>query len=73
MLQSALMETPQLPPQDGPPPLDPAVRSETERQWAIGIHLSALLGFAGPHLLNVVAPLIIWLIKKQDSSYLDAV
>jgi uncharacterized Tic20 family protein len=73
MLQSALMETPQLPPQDGPPPLDPAVRSETEHQWAIGIHLSALLGFAGPHLLNVVAPLIIWLIKKQDSSYLDAV
>jgi uncharacterized protein len=73
MLQSALMETPPLPPQDGPPPLDPAVRSETERQWATGIHLSALLGFAGPHLLNVVAPLVIWLIKKQDSSYLDAV
>ena len=34
--------------------------------------MSALLGFAGPHLLNVIGPLIIWLIKKQDSPYLDA-
>ena len=53
-----------------PPPLG---SDATERQWAIGIHLSALLGFAGPHLLNVVGPLIIWLIKKQESPYLDAV
>ena len=35
--------------------------------------MSALLGFAGPHLLNVLGPLIIWLIKKQESPYLDAV
>jgi len=53
-----------------PPPLG---SDATERQWAIGIHLSALLGFAGPHLLNVVGPLILWLIKKQESPYLDAV
>jgi uncharacterized protein len=45
----------------------------TDRQWAVGLHLSALLGFAGPHLLNIIAPLIIWLIKKQDSPYLDSV
>lgn len=61
-------------PQDVPPTLQPASGSDVaERQWAIGIHLSALLGFAGPHLLNVVGPLIIWLIKKQESPYLDAV
>ncbi len=45
----------------------------TDRQWAIGLHLSALLGFVGPHLLNIVGPLIIWLIKKQDSPILDSV
>jgi uncharacterized Tic20 family protein len=69
MLQTTLMETsPQ------PPPLHPASGSDAaDRQWAIGIHLSALLGFAGPHLLNVAGPLIIWLIKKQDSAYLDSV
>ena len=61
-------------PQDVPPTLQPASGSDVaERQWAIGIHLSALLGFAGPHLLNVVGPLIIWLIRKQESPYLDAV
>ncbi|HEY5813966.1 MAG TPA: DUF4870 domain-containing protein, partial [Terrimicrobiaceae bacterium] len=26
-----------------------------------------------PHLFNVIGPLIIWLIKKQDSAYLDSV
>ena len=57
-----------------PPSLqsEPAVDA-TDRQWAIGLHLSALLGFAGPHLLNVIGPLIIWLIKKKDSPYLDSV
>jgi uncharacterized Tic20 family protein len=74
MLQTVVMDTPPPPPQGVPPPLQPASGSDaTERQWAIAIHLSALLGFAGPHLLNVVCPLIIWLIKKQDSPYLDAV
>jgi uncharacterized protein len=69
------MDTPPPPPpQGGPPSLPEAqVVDSTERQWAIGIHLSALLGFAGPHLFNVIGPLIIWLIKKQDSAYLDSV
>ena len=72
MLQSVVMDTPPPPPQGVPPSLQPASGSDaTERQWAIGIHLSALLGFAGPHLLNVLGPLIIWLIKKQESPYLD--
>ena len=62
------------PPQDAPPTSPPASGvDDTERQWALGVHLSALLGFAGPHLLNVIGPLIIWLIKKQDSPYLDSV
>jgi uncharacterized protein len=75
ILHTAPMDTPPPPPpQDAPPtlPAAPGVDA-TERQWALGLHLSALLGFAGPHLLNVIGPLIIWLIKKQDSAYLDAV
>jgi len=69
------MDTPPPPPPQGiPPSLPPAPAVDaTERQWAIANHLSALLGFAGPHLLNVAGPLIIWLIKKQDSAYLDSV
>jgi uncharacterized Tic20 family protein len=61
------------PPPDVPPSLQSPPGSVAERQWAIGIHLSALLGFAGPHLFNVVGPLIIWLLKRQESPYLDTV
>ena len=69
------MDTPPPPsPQGTPSTLPPgSVVDATDRQWAIGLHLSALLGFAGPHLLNVIGPLVIWLIKKQESPYLDAV
>jgi len=59
-----------------PPPIQsPAGQNPTlsERQWAIGLHLSAILGFFTPHLLNIIAPLIIWLIKKPESAYLDGV
>lgn len=55
------------------PPQQPISISSTDRQWAIGLHLSALLGFFTPHLLNIVGPLIVWLIKKPDSAYLDEV
>ena len=62
------------PPQDIPPSMpSSAAVSQTDRQWAIGIHLSGLLGCFAPHLLNVFAPLVIWLIKKQESAYLDSV
>ncbi len=74
MLHSVAMDTPPPPPQGMPPSVQSgAVADATERQWAIGLHLSALLGFAGPHLFNVISPLIIWLIKKQESPYLDSV
>ena len=73
MLHIGVMDTPPPPPPGAPPPLPAPGTSTTERQWAIGIHLSALLGFAGPHLLNVFCPLIIWLIKKKESAYLDSV
>jgi uncharacterized Tic20 family protein len=69
-LQIKTMNTPP----DVPSPMEsPSSSNAGERQWAIGIHLSGLLGFAGPHFLNVIGPLIIWLLKKQDSSYLNAV
>ncbi|CAN5730881.1 DUF4870 domain-containing protein [soil metagenome] len=47
--------------------------SVTDRQWAIWLHLSGLLGFFTPHLANIIGPLVIWLIKKPDSAFLDSV
>jgi uncharacterized Tic20 family protein len=41
-----------------------------ERTWAVFVHLAALSG----HLIpfgNVVGPLLVWLIKRDESSYLN--
>lgn len=59
------------PSQIEPSPSSPV--SIGDRQWAIWLHLSGLLGFFTPHLANIIGPLVIWLIKKPDSAYLDAV
>ncbi len=43
-----------------------------ERTWAILCHLSGFLGYAIP-LSNIVVPLVIWLVKKQDSKHMNEV
>jgi len=57
-----------------PPPLNfPLNPNESDRSWCIGLHLSGLsgilLGFALAHIL---VPLAIWLIKRAESSVIDA-
>jgi len=44
--------------------------SASEKQWAVGIHLSALTGFMIP-FFNIVAPLVLWLFKRPESAWLD--
>jgi len=46
--------------------------TETDRSWAIAMHASALIGLLLP-FGNLLAPFIIWLIKKPESPYLDEV
>lgn len=50
---------------------DKTLTREQERSWAIGLHLSLLLGLLAP-VLGFLAPLAIWLIKRPESPYLDA-
>lgn len=40
-----------------------------ERQWAMGAHLSGLCGMVIP-FGNIVAPLVIWQIKKNESDFI---
>jgi uncharacterized Tic20 family protein len=58
-----------------PPSVDPAPRASNENTWALLIHLSALLHLLGATFpgANVVGPLILWLIKRGESAYLDEV
>lgn len=53
------------------PPVPPNNPSSTDNQWAVAFHLSPLLGFMFP-FANLIAPLVLWLIKKTDSPALDA-
>jgi len=45
--------------------------SNEERLWATATHLSAFAGFLFPFFGNVLAPLIVWLVKKDESSFID--
>lgn len=45
-----------------PPPA--ALRPDEEKLWAIGAHL-------GPLLLGFIAPLVVWLVFRERSAFLD--
>ena len=42
------------------------------RTWCVACHLSALAGFVLPAFGHILGPLIVWLVKRGDSSEIDA-
>lgn len=42
------------------------------RTWGMVCHLAALAGYIGIPFGHVVGPLIVWLIKKDESPFIDA-
>ncbi len=48
-----------------------SVPAKEERTWAMFIHLSALAGHLFP-FAHIIAPLIIWQIRKDTSAFVDA-
>ena len=59
------------PPIPVPPPAMPPDSPEA-RRWITIVHLSALAGFLIPSLGQVLGPLVVWLLKKNDVPGLDA-
>ncbi len=53
------------------PPILPEPENPELRQWTVIMHLSALSGLVIPCFANVVAPLVIWLIKKPELPALE--
>ena len=41
-----------------------------DRSWGVLLHLSGLAGFVFP-FGNLIAPLVLWLIRRDRSSFLD--
>ena len=44
--------------------------SHDDRLWAMFAHLAALAGYVIP-LGNIVGPLVVWLIKKEEMPFVD--
>lgn len=47
------------------------VLSETERNWAMFCHLSAFAGYIIPIFGNIIGPLICWLARKDESTWVN--
>lgn len=61
------------PPLNEPPAVPPTPPSDAStKQWAAILHFSALTGFIIP-FGNLLAPLVVWQIKKTELPSLDAV
>ena len=43
-----------------------------ERTWGMICHLAALSSLLGPSILNLVGPLVPWLLKRQESPWIEA-
>ncbi|MBF0479259.1 MAG: DUF4870 domain-containing protein [Candidatus Omnitrophica bacterium] len=57
--------------EDQPIPSKHVMDPRQERNWAVGIHLSQLALCAGILFGNLIIPLVIWLIKKNESPLID--
>lgn len=60
-------------PSFGHPPnsIGPIPASRAERQWGTACHLSALLVLTGIPLLNIIGPLVVWLLRKDRYAFVD--
>lgn len=41
------------------------------RSWAMACHLSSLVAWAGIPFGNIIGPLIVWIIKRETSNFID--
>ncbi len=51
---------------------EPAARQKEENNWAVLLHLSQLLGFTALPFVGLAAPIVIWLLLKEQYPGLDA-
>lgn len=52
-------------------PISGAAPTQDERTWGMIAHLSAFAVFVFPLGGNILAPLIIWLIRRDSSAYVE--
>jgi hypothetical protein len=50
--------------------IEPTQAKQT-RTWGMVCHLSALAGFIGVPFGNILGPLVVWLVKKDEMPFVD--
>ncbi len=58
-------------PQTVPPPALATGETQEERTWGMLCHLLALLGYVLVPFGNIIGPLVIWLLKREESAFVD--
>jgi uncharacterized Tic20 family protein len=56
----------------GPAPEPPPTLTKDERLWGMLCHLAALSAMLGVPFGNIIGPLVVWLIKRQEMPWVDA-
>jgi len=59
---------------NGPPPppgVPPQMSPQDERMWAALCHISAFAGLLGGGFVTFVGPLVVWILKKDQSPLVD--
>jgi uncharacterized protein len=69
-LQQGTIKFNRLEPMETPPQMNPPSPAP-DRTWDVLCHISALAGFVVP-FGNILGPLILWLIKRQEMPSVDA-
>jgi len=46
--------------------------TQDERNWGLIAHLSAFAGLVAPFAGNVIGPLVVWLVKREQSAFVEA-
>jgi uncharacterized Tic20 family protein len=56
-----------------PNPVDRPAMTDQEKKWAMFCHLGGFAVFILPYVVvgQIVVPLVIWLMKKQESTYIE--
>jgi len=49
----------------------PALNEKQERMWGMLCHLGVFAGYVIPFVGHIIVPLAIWLIKKEESEFVD--
>ena len=63
---------PPIPNPQGPySPQNQGPLSAEERNWAMACHLAGFAGYLLPGIGHILGPLVVWLIKKDTSPFID--